>query len=266
MQGEKIHTFAICAYKESPYLEECIISLKQQTVESNIILATSTHNIYIEKLAEKYKIPLYINKGETGITQDWNFAYDMTVTKYITIVHQDDVYDKTYLKTALNMLEEAKQPLIFFTHYGEIRNDTIVYHNQLLNVKKKMLWPLEIKAFRGSRFIRRRVLSMGDPICCPSVTFARENLPRQIFKAGFKSCEDWEAWEMISKIKGQFLYSKLPLILHRIHEDSATTAIIGENLRSKEDYEMFCKFWPKFIAKILVKFYSNSEKSNDLEK
>jgi len=26
------HTFAICAYKESPYLRECIESLKKQTV------------------------------------------------------------------------------------------------------------------------------------------------------------------------------------------------------------------------------------------
>ena len=28
----KNHTFAICAYKESPFLEECILSLLDQTV------------------------------------------------------------------------------------------------------------------------------------------------------------------------------------------------------------------------------------------
>ena len=38
------HTFVICAYKESAYLEECILSLKQQTVKSNIIMITSTPN------------------------------------------------------------------------------------------------------------------------------------------------------------------------------------------------------------------------------
>ena len=41
------HTFAICAYKESPYLEECIKSLKNQTIKSNILIATSTPNDYI---------------------------------------------------------------------------------------------------------------------------------------------------------------------------------------------------------------------------
>ena len=35
MENENIkHTFVICAYKESPYLEECIKSLKHQKTKS----------------------------------------------------------------------------------------------------------------------------------------------------------------------------------------------------------------------------------------
>lgn len=44
------HEFVICAYKESKYLEDCIISLKKQKKKSNIKLATSTPNNYIENL------------------------------------------------------------------------------------------------------------------------------------------------------------------------------------------------------------------------
>ena len=36
------HTFAICAYGDSPYLTECLDSLLRQTVKSTILLATST--------------------------------------------------------------------------------------------------------------------------------------------------------------------------------------------------------------------------------
>ena len=50
------HTFAICAYKESKYLEECILSVLNQTIKSNVIICTSTPNDYIKRLAEKYKI------------------------------------------------------------------------------------------------------------------------------------------------------------------------------------------------------------------
>ena len=45
------HTFVICAYKESEFLEECILSLKKQTVRSNIFIATSTPNKYIDDIA-----------------------------------------------------------------------------------------------------------------------------------------------------------------------------------------------------------------------
>ena len=48
------HTFVICAYKESPYLEECVKSLIRQTIKSNIIIVTSTPNSYIEDIAGKY--------------------------------------------------------------------------------------------------------------------------------------------------------------------------------------------------------------------
>ena len=34
---------------------------------------------------------------------------------------------------------------------------------------------------------------------------------------------------------------------------------------TKEDYEMFKMFWPNFIAKVLTKFYKNSEKSNKIK-
>lgn len=258
------HTFAICAYKESPYLEECIQSLRNQTVKSNILVATSTPNDYIKGIADKYAIPYYINEGEGGITQDWNYAYSCAKTKYITIAHQDDVYEKDYLETALALIAKARHPLLFFSDYYEIRDGKKVISNQLLKVKRIMLLPLRIKVFQNVRWVRRRILSFGSPICCPSVTFATENLPETVFENHYRACEDWEAWEKISKRKGQFLYSTKLLVGHRIHEDSETTAAIGDNQRSKEEYEMFCKFWPKGAARFLLKFYSKGQNSNQL--
>ena len=260
------HTFAICAYKESPYLEECIESLKRQTIPSDIIVVTSTPSEYIQNIAEKYKLPYYINKGEKGITQDWNFAYSCAHSRYITITHQDDIYEKSYLEHALLALERSRKPLIFFSDYYELRDGERVKNNMLLNIKRIMLLPLRIKLFQHSRWVRRRILSIGSPICCPSVTYAANHLPTVIFAHHFRSCEDWEAWEKISRLKGDFLYCPELLVGHRIHEESETTAIIGDNKRSEEEYEMFRKFWPEFIAKLLNKPYSKSQISNRLEK
>lgn len=258
------HTFVICAYKESPYLEACIQSLQAQTVPSRILMVTSTPNPWIEECSKKYGIPLEINTGEKGITQDWNFAYHKAETEFITIAHQDDVYLPKYTEHVLGRLKEAKRPLIAFTDYGELREEKVELRNQLLKIKRLMLFPLRGKVFSRSRFVRRRILSMGCPICCPSVTFARKNLPAKIFRSGFRSDEDWEAWERLSREQGDFIYVNEVLMYHRIHEGSETTAILEDCARSKEDYVMFCKFWPKAIAKILVKMYAKSENSNQL--
>lgn len=259
------HTFVICAYKESPYLEECIQSLMNQTVKSVIKMITSTPNAYISNMAKKYQIELIINEGHGGIVPDWNFGYAHTETPYVTIAHQDDVYFKEYTEYALKELERAKTPLIFFTDYWELRDGKYVKSNRLLKIKRLMLLPFRIRACYTSIFIRRRMLSFGSPICCPSVAYAKENLPKQIFCEGFRSNEDWEAWEKLSRRKGSFIYCNVPLMAHRIHADSETTAIIADNKRSDEDYVMFSKFWPKWMVKGLVKSYAKGQDSNGMK-
>ena len=230
-----------------------------------MILVTSTPNDYIRGLCEKYKLPMYINKGESGITQDWNFAYSKAKTEYVTIAHQDDIYDENYSIILKKSLEKVKKPIIFFTDYSELRDGEKIHNNKLLKIKRLMLLPLRIPLFWNSKFVRRRILSFGSPICCPSVTFAKSNCPKIIFQHGFRADEDWEAWELLSKEKGAFIYYyKKALTFHRIHEDSETSKILGDNARTREDFVMFCKFWPKGIARILTKLYGTSEKSNDL--
>lgn len=259
------HTFVICAYKESPYLENCIQSLKNQTVASDIIMTTSTPNSYISDMADKYKISVYVKEGTPDIADDWNFGYSKVQTPYLTIAHQDDIYLPDYTKHVLEEFHHSFRPLIYFSDYGELRNDKIVKKNKLLRVKRIMLIPLRCRAMFSSIFVRRRILSFGSPICCPSVAYARENLPEVVFSTGFRSNEDWEAWEKLSRLKGDFIYDKNIMMYHRIHEDSETSAIIQENGRSMEDMQLYSKFWPKPIAKILVKLYASGQKSNELK-
>ena len=53
MERTDKHTFVVCAYKESPYLEECIKSLLAQTVRSEILITTSTPNEKIAAISAK---------------------------------------------------------------------------------------------------------------------------------------------------------------------------------------------------------------------
>lgn len=260
------HTFAICAYRQSPYLGRCIDSLLSQNVPTKVIICTSTPNESISSLANKFQLPLFVNQHEPNIANDWNFAFDAANTKLVTIAHQDDIYLPNYTAMMLEHMNLSQnKPLMFFCDYAEIRNGDYSDSSINLQVKKVLLHPLKNQEAWGSQRKRRRILSLGSAICCPSVTLSKEHIHTHPFFDHYKSNLDWDAWERLSKQDGDFVYCPHTLLLHRIHDESETSALIKSNVRSLEDLEMLKRFWPKPIAKILNFFYSFSMRSNNLK-
>lgn len=256
-------TFSVCAYGESPYLRECVRSVLDQESPSTVIICTSTPNNLIESTAREFCIPLFINPVQKGIASDWNFAIQSADTPYVTIAHQDDMYCSSYAFAALRALARAERPLIFFSSYGELRADVLVDHNRLLDVKQMMLKPLVSQHRWSSVFWRRSILRFGSPIPCPAVTYCKENIPEPLFKTGMKGGLDWDAWERLSVLPGEFCYDPAILMYHRIHEESETSHIIADNTRENEDLAMLERFWPKPIARFINRFYSRSLESNE---
>lgn len=258
------HTFVVCAYKKSVYLEDCIDSLLRQTIKTNIIVVTSTPNAYIQNVCNARNVELHVGSHQSGIARDWNYALSCANTPLVTIAHQDDVYKETYAESMLKLISSAEHPLLYFSDYGELRDGFEVLDNRLLKVKRKMLSPLSHGRFSSSVAVRRRILSLGDPICCPSITYVIENLPAPLFLEDYAGSLDWQMLERVSRLQGDFVYDDAVRVLHRIHRESETTALIESNLRTTEDYDMFCKFWPSPIARILSSMYASSENSNDV--
>lgn len=266
MSEAPLHSFVVCAYGESPYLRECVESvLNQGDSRSEVLIATSTPGEWLERLANEYELPVFVNLGERGIGQDWNFAYSCASGRYVTIAHQDDVYCEGYAREAIDMLSRTESSLIFFSDYGELRNGEHIEDNSILRMKRKLLGPLRDGRNASSIRIRRRVLSLGSSICCPSVTFNASNIPDPPFRTKMKCSLDWDTWEGLSRCQGEFYYSSKMLMYHRIHEDSTTTSLIENETRASEDREMFERFWPKPIAHAISKVYARSEQSNKLE-
>jgi len=256
------HSFVILAYKESPYIEECIQSLLKQTVKSDIVICTSTPNSFLNLLSAKYNIPLAINEKGGGIGPDWNFAYNVSNTQYVTLAHQDDLYAPNYIEVCLTMARGNADNLIVFTDYSEIINSNTESHRLMLYVKRLLLWPYKFNLSLRSKFWKRLIVSFGNPISCPSVMYNKPNLKDFAFFENMKTNMDWLAWLTLSKMKGSIVCVPQRLTYHRIHPDSETSNTINNNARKLEDYYIFEQIWGKLIAGFLMKFYSFSYKSN----
>jgi len=257
------HTFVICAYNKSTYLRECIKSLENQTMPSSIICSTSTPNDYIKDICREHGILLCINPQQKGMAADWNYAYLLASTDYVTLVHQDDIYEPHFIEETIKYINKAKRPLIAFTDYFEIRNGRKIMSNKLLRIKRTMSIPWRLRVIGGSRFVARRIFMFGNPICCPSVTFVRSNLLNmRLFDTDYKNSCDWLAWLNIRNLNGDFVYIPKKLMGHRIHDRSETTNRIVDNTRNDEDWRILGMLSPQSISKLIYYFYKKSQKSN----
>lgn len=258
------HTFVIPAYKDSPHLESCIRALKEQNVPTNILIATSTPSAYIQSIAAKYAIPYYVSNQPGGIGNDWNFAIEKASTRYVTIAHQDDLYECSYTKEifkAIHHNQNAK-PLIAFCNYIDVVNGQERKTSLNAVVKNLLLFPFWIKSAISSKLVKKAILSIGDPICCPSVTIDRVNTGDMRFPEDYSCVLDWVAWLKLAQTEGSFIFVNKKLVKHRIHIESETTNQIRNGKRQQEELEILSGIWGKPIAKLLSKFYAKGYGDN----
>lgn len=254
------HAFVICAYRENPNLEKTIQSLLAQTERSKILMSTSTPNEHIKGVAMKYQIPLLINPVSEGSGSDWNFAYRSVDAKYITLAHQDDIYEPTFAEKTLLALKEAKDPIIAYTEYYELRGEKPLTQSSFLKIKQRM--NKAITVVPGSRFLRRWGLGFGNSICCPAITYHKEKIGDFSFRTDYQGSHDWEAVCRLAKMQGEFVYIPEQLMGHRVYEGSQTTKYITNGIREQEDLEILCSIWPMPIAKAIMHFYRKSFDNN----
>jgi len=249
------HAFVIPVYQESVFLKDCIESLLQQTIPSRIVITTSTPSAYTRAVAQQYDLEYYVNPDiKTGIAQDWNFALGKAGTKWATIAHQDDTYASDYTQNLLRRTNSSA--LIAFTDSLDNVNGKVRGISLNALIKKILLFPFIFNSSIENKFLKKLILSFGDPICCPSVAFNLENLAEFSFSDRFIVVLDWHAWFTLASTPGQFIFVNKKLVTHRIHSDSETSANLLNGIRKKEELEMFSLIWGPTMAKVISYFYT----------
>lgn len=238
------HTFVILAYKESAYLENCILSILGQTVGSRVLIATSTPNDFIHSLADKYQLAVRINPKGGSIGRDWNFGWQMAETPYVTLAHQDDDYLPRFAELCLQAAakQESAKPLIVFTK-GRVTKENRIYRFHFKDLLRWWLvFPFHFKRSISSASLKKFILLFGNSISCPGVFYVKKNLEGFRFDTDADFILDWKAWYEMSRMVGSFVYMPETLHLHREHENSATSAIAKETLR-REEQELLTLIW-----------------------
>jgi len=107
-----------------------------------------------------------------------------------------------------------------------------------------------------------RLLSLGNPICCPSVMLNLQTLGEFRFPQGFQTNLDWMAWLGLARRPGGFVYVRERLVSKGVHPGSETTATIANRAREREDRAMFDTIWPRPVAAALAAVYRLGYRAN----
>ncbi len=252
------HSFAVCAYGDSPYLERCLRSLRAQTAASELLICTSTPSPFIAGLAEKYGIPLYVRDGVSGIGADWNFAFDTAQGRFVTLAHQDDMYEKHYTERLLSAARRWPDMTLYTTASATVKDGAVQPSRAPEIVKKLLRIPLRFRSLADRTEVKRLVLRLGNPVICPSCAYRKDVCGESPFSESRKFILDWEfLWDLAGR-GGRWICDETPRIFYRIHGDAATASCIGSNVREKEEREMFRRMWPEAAVKLILHFYRRS--------
>ena len=241
------HTFVILAYHESDDLEECIKSVINQSVKSNIIIATSTPNDYIIDLASQYSLGIMVNKEKSNKGKDYNFAINSYDSKLITIAHQDDLYDRNYTKEILSCYKKNPDATIIFTNNYEIEKERKIHKSKKLFKKRYHLFPLRFSFFQNKTFFKLRSLRKDKYICTSSITFVKDNINKDIFPTNLKYDNDWQGLIDLARENTKFVYLKKELVGYRIFDKKINKK------KEKEDSIILKSLYPKWYYEKIIK-------------
>lgn len=249
------HVFAVCAYKDSPYLDECLKSLRDQRVKSSVIICTSTPSDFISQAASEYGLRLFVRDGTSSLGDDWNYALRQAVTvmgaSLVTIAHQDDVYEPDYLvalRTAFGLYPDMS---VFCTRYRTIDAQGHDADSRAENVKRILRLGLRMRKLAHLRLIKRSALVFGNAICCPSCTYNVDMTGVDIFGNDDSFVTDWKALLRLAGKPGRFVLTERELVRYRIHLDAQTKKSIDSEIRSREEEQVYASLWPAPVARFL---------------
>jgi hypothetical protein len=248
------HCFVVPAHGDSPFLSDCLRSLRGQTVASHVVATTSTPSAFISQAATAHGAHVLVNPERAGIASDWNFALRVTTARYVTLAHQDDTYAPEFLARTLDLFGKHEGALCF-TGYQEIDDLGRPKVSKTSRVKHLIEWATigRREVPTGGRL--RAFVSFGNPLPCSSVTFDRERLANFAFAANYASNLDWDAWCRLLDRGETFLHVPDRLVGRRHNPLTATARLIRDGRRQKEDLMMFRRLWPRPLSDLIAYVY-----------
>lgn len=226
------------------YIERCLTSIKNQNIDTEIILIDdcSTDNLseVLKKVQENLKMDItYLkNTKKQGAANSRNKGILAANGNYIAFLDADDWWETDKLKEQIKLIKETNAEFVY-TGRVNIKN----------GYKKTIICPDKVNL--------KHVL-YDNPITCSSVLLKKDLAKKHLMKNS-KICEDYYMWIQILKEIPYAIGVSKPLTNYLVRKDSLSSnkfkhAIKRYNTYKLADIPFFLRIYYSFVYIILSIF------------
>ncbi len=134
---QPIISVCIAAYNVEKYIEKCLSSVINQTLQNIEIIVVNDGSkdntlAIIQKISTKDKRIKIINQENKGLGNTRNCAINVAQGKYIHLMDADDYMDNTFLENMVRNAEQNQSDMVISTHRGvDEQNVNVLYVSSL---------------------------------------------------------------------------------------------------------------------------------------
>lgn len=179
-----------------------------------------------------------------GLSGNWNFAVREARSRWVSVLHQDDMLHPDYTQIIAQLIEAYPRASAVFSHAQIIDENGQPGSTLADQIKARLLKKIDGARYTLTGDEGSATLLRGNFIFCPAVCFNREMLG---------SCGFDERWKMVPDLalylhllfKGHTLAgSKKVGMLYRRHQAQATAKYQATGLRFEEEFALYRQMLP----------------------
>jgi glycosyltransferase involved in cell wall biosynthesis len=206
-------TIAIPVFERIDYFKEALKSAVNQTKSCRILVVdnNSSHNDFA-RIIEEYNLPNIVfvkNESNLGMLGNWNRCIELCDTKYITILHDDDILHPQFVERTQECDEDWE--VLFTTSIVKLNIDSEFFSN--------------IAAVKRTKRININAFAFGNFNYAPGTIF-QVKVAKEIggFSSDYGYILDFHFWILLA-IREKAYYLDLPLSFYRLSPEQATNVL-----------------------------------------
>ena len=212
MSFTNLLTISMPCYERKEYFKAALESALNQTVKCEVIVVDncSSHDYYKEICSQK-NVPYYRNESNIGIAANFARGFELSVTKYVLNLQDDDLLAPDYVESFLNAINIHPDIDVFFSDFSLMTSTGTKSHGHTL--------PFEY-APNGNKIIEYGIkYKLGFPYMSSAIKKTKGHSVADTI--GWIGSYDWE-WLYSVADKLSFYGDKRKLYHYRIHDNQIT--------------------------------------------